>query len=415
MPQLRLNDTTFELHAGEMRVGTGTDADIRLPDDGSSTVLLIVSTGADGTSVRRASPDAPALVNGVPLGAEPAPLIHGDKIDIGTSQLRFADEAQTGMTRTVPSFVSDDAPGPRRVERRAPAMSGGRLVSLVDGREYPILQKGVRIGRDASCDIVVPSSDVSRKHAEIIPGSQGYVLKDLSTNGVYVNGERTQSARVLIRGDLIRVGKEEFRFHGDSAATAVPPAGTPPPLGAAAPIATPPRTDRKSIATLEIVNEGVLKGTRFEIQSPLTHIGRGAHNDVIVPDESVSDSHAKLQKREHAWVVVDMDSTNGTYVAGQRISGERPISGTVDVRFGGIKMMFRPAAEAIDLAGGTRVIVGLKAPDPKRAVDTERVEAAPAPPKPAAPAPSSTRISPFLWIAALVLVAAIIFILMQGR
>jgi pSer/pThr/pTyr-binding forkhead associated (FHA) protein len=72
------------------------------------------------------------------------------------------------------------------------------------------------IGRDAGCDVVVPNADVSRRHAEIVPAQAGYVLTDLSTNGVFVNGDRVKYSVLLGRGDVIRLGSEELRFHADA-------------------------------------------------------------------------------------------------------------------------------------------------------------------------------------------------------
>ncbi|MBK8056417.1 MAG: FHA domain-containing protein [Gemmatimonadetes bacterium] len=109
---------------------------------------------------------------------------------------------------------------------------------------------------------------------------------------------------------------------------------------------------------LEILNEGPEKGKRFELIAPLSHVGRGDHNDVAIRDESVSESHAKIQRREDAWYIVDMDSTNGTYVAGSRVYGEAKVSSGGDVRFGGVKMLFRTMGGGQRATGETRVIGG---------------------------------------------------------
>ena len=91
------------------------------------------------------------------------------------------------------------------------------------------------IGRDASADIVVPQTAVSRRHAQVIAGASGYIVNDLSTNGVFVNGEKVASGHALSRADVLRVGTEEFRCYADLAkAGAVPAAAhaapTPPSL-----------------------------------------------------------------------------------------------------------------------------------------------------------------------------------------
>src|SRR3984893_12279229 len=104
---------------------------------------------------------------------------------------------------------------------------------------------GLVFGRDASCDVVIPSSEVSRRHAEIVAGDNGYVVTDMSTNGLFVNGNRVEGMQILGRGDTLRIGNEDFRFYADVAAAAgVPALGTPgvraPAPRATAPPAAPP-------------------------------------------------------------------------------------------------------------------------------------------------------------------------------
>ena len=113
------------------------------------------------------------------------------------------------------------------------------------------------------------------------------------------------------------------------------------------------------MAVLEITNEGPDKGRIYEVRSPLAHIGRGAHNDVVITDDSVSETHAKLQRRDDGWYVIDLSSTNGTYVAGARIGAERKLEGAPDVRFGGVKAVFRPRDTAADAGKGTRAIAAV--------------------------------------------------------
>jgi pSer/pThr/pTyr-binding forkhead associated (FHA) protein len=144
------------------------------------------------------------------------------------------------------------------------------------------------------------------------------------------------------------------------AAPVAPPAAAAPPARAVP--ATPP------IATLEVINEGPMKGRKFEIFSALTNVGRGPHNDIIISDESLSGSHAKILKRDGAWWVVDQGSTNGTYVGGRRVQGEQQLTGAPDVRFGGMKLIFRPAAASLeDTGGGTRAIAAIHVDAAKKA------------------------------------------------
>ena len=129
---------------------------------------------------------------------------------------------------------------------------------------------------------------------------------------------------------------------------------------------TPTPNAREPLATLEIINEGPMKGRVFKIFTPLSNVGRGSHNDVAVVDDSVSDSHAKVLRKDGNWFVVDQGSTNGTYVGGRRVQGEQQLVGAPDVRFGNVKLTFRPAAGVQDAAGGTRAIAALTVDQAKR-------------------------------------------------
>jgi pSer/pThr/pTyr-binding forkhead associated (FHA) protein len=237
-----------------------------------------------------------------------------------------------------------------------------------------------------------------------------------------VNGERVEVARALARGDVIRFGVEEFRFHAD--AVPVAPIGVGPGQAGAA---ASGNGLLPALATLEIVNEGVFKGRSFDLGRPLTHLGRGAHNDIVIADETVSDSHAKIQRRETGWYLVDVGSTNGTYVAGQRIVNEYPISGPTDVRFGGIKMMFRPAVETAGPGPGTRVVAavqptGLRRPEasfrePPVAGAPSRNDATAPMPAAIPPDPTSqpARAMWTLWVAAAAIVVVTLYLVLQGR
>jgi diguanylate cyclase (GGDEF)-like protein len=55
-------------------------------------------------------------------------------------------------------------------------------------------------------------------------------------------------------------------------------------------------------------------GKRFSLHDGLVQIGRGAENDVILLSDSVSRRHARIDTRAGSYHIVDMHSTNGTYV-----------------------------------------------------------------------------------------------------
>ena len=75
-----------------------------------------------------------------------------------------------------------------------------------------------------------------------------------------------------------------------------------------------------------------------------------------------------------------MGSTNGTYAGGRRLQGEQELVGAPDVRFGGVKMTFRPAADAEAAAAkGTKAIAAVKVDTTSRMPKARSTAATPAP------------------------------------
>lgn len=242
MPVIQLNDQQFLLRPGTNRIGGGDFVELSVSPDVSLGVQAIIEvTGTEGVVIRRApNRDVKVLVNGVAL-TDPTPLLHGDKLEVGGQELSFSDDTKTGATtfvsRAEVAAAAARPEAPRLGETvRAPAEqmhpdappatspiatpTGGRLVSLVDGREYTVPAGGLTIGRESGSDVVLAHKQVSRRHATITPTLRGYELKDLSSNGVFVNGNRVNVTHVLARSDVIRIAKEEFRFYADASALA---------------------------------------------------------------------------------------------------------------------------------------------------------------------------------------------------
>ena len=90
-----------------------------------------------------------------------------------------------------------------------------RLIAM-DGEEQVhefVLKPGqTSIGRSPKNNIQVPEDGVSRQHAQVIFGNDGYHLKDLgSQNGSNVNGQRVTD-HVLVDGDIVQIGTQKFLF-----------------------------------------------------------------------------------------------------------------------------------------------------------------------------------------------------------
>lgn len=90
------------------------------------------------------------------------------------------------------------------------------------GRIFALGATALSFGRTPENLIVLASPLASRRHAEVRPDGDGYLLVDLgSSNGTLLNGQRVQSQR-LRPGDTFAIGDEEFRF--EAAVQPAPPA-----------------------------------------------------------------------------------------------------------------------------------------------------------------------------------------------
>jgi DNA-binding response OmpR family regulator len=88
------------------------------------------------------------------------------------------------------------------------------------GKEHPIINPLVTIGRAVENDIVVVSKRSSREHARIRRDGRKTLLEDLgSTNGTYHNNERITVAVELRDGDRLSIGEILFIFHDPDTTT----------------------------------------------------------------------------------------------------------------------------------------------------------------------------------------------------
>jgi DNA-binding winged helix-turn-helix (wHTH) protein len=89
---------------------------------------------------------------------------------------------------------------------------------LTWGTQQFRLREGVHvIGRDATADIALDGSTISRRHARIVVQVGRAAIEDLgSKNGTFVGDERIACARTLRNRDEIRIGDYLLTFHADA-------------------------------------------------------------------------------------------------------------------------------------------------------------------------------------------------------
>jgi pSer/pThr/pTyr-binding forkhead associated (FHA) protein/subtilisin family serine protease len=192
-----------------------------------------------------------------------------------------------------------------------PARDYGTLVG--HGMKPIALASGTfAVGRESGNDIVLRSSQVSRRHARIHCARGVCTLEDLgSANGTRVNGERVDYA-VLKPGDHVRLGDVELVYR--TAET------------------------QRAGAWLE------LGSARHPVSPRGVTLGRSSDNDIHLSDSLVSRKHARIELQGGLFTIIDLDSANGTFVNGQRIRQHGLRSGD-EIRVGHSQLRFRTPQE----------------------------------------------------------------------
>jgi ABC-type multidrug transport system ATPase subunit/pSer/pThr/pTyr-binding forkhead associated (FHA) protein len=168
------------------------------------------------------------------------------------------------------------------------------------------------VGRDPSRDIVVDHAFVSRHHGELAWVGAAWVFRDLgSRNGSWIRGHRIP--------DLVIDGAVEVRLGQEGGPTlrltpldrgarlaSEPSRAAPSVIAEGRPVQDPSRVGEP--AGLHRVGEAGLR------------IGRSPDNDLVLADLLVSRHHARISRETDGRLrLVDLDSSNGTFVNGRRV------------------------------------------------------------------------------------------------
>lgn len=139
-----------------------------------------------------------------------------------------------------------------------------------------------------------------------------------------------------LRSDLF--GEKVRRMPVQSAAQAQQAPATPPAPVAAQPTRpvapTAPATGGSLDATRLVIVSGSKEGLEISLPEEQLTIGRSSESGLVIRDDYTSTHHARLLRWADSWVVQDLDSTNGTFLAGQRVSVPTPIPLNTPIKIG---------------------------------------------------------------------------------
>ena len=73
---------------------------------------------------------------------------------------------------------------------------------------------------------------------------------------------------------------------------------------------------------------------------PITALGRAGDNTLVLDDPFVSAHHALVLWRDERWWLEDLESHNGTFLNGERVSSARPLTSGDRIRLGETQLRF---------------------------------------------------------------------------
>jgi hypothetical protein len=74
------------------------------------------------------------------------------------------------------------------------------------------------------------------------------------------------------------------------------------------------------IASRLVITSGPKEGLEIELPSEQLAIGRSSESGLVIRDDYTSTHHARLLLWQEGWVIQDLDSTNGTFLDGTRVT-----------------------------------------------------------------------------------------------
>jgi pSer/pThr/pTyr-binding forkhead associated (FHA) protein len=89
-----------------------------------------------------------------------------------------------------------------------------------------------------------------------------------------------------------------------------------------------------------MVSTGAAAGTVFPVTQSSLLVGRSLAADVRIDEQAVSNEHARLQQTDAGFTLLDLGSTNGTYVNGQRLVHAALLTGGDSIRMGSTTFTF---------------------------------------------------------------------------
>jgi two-component system, NtrC family, sensor kinase len=124
----------------------------------------------------------------------------------------------------------------------------------------------------------------------------------------------------------------------------------------------------RAVPTLFVIR-GVDQGSRFELTEATIRLGRDPASTIPLHDTEVSRHHAEIRRVDDNYALSDLNSSNGTFVNGQRIR-HHPLASGDQIQLGGTLLLYTGPAEEVetDLTHAVSISPAAEAADRSRIV-----------------------------------------------
>ncbi len=180
------------LHYWETSVGRSTSCDIVLNYPTVSRFHSVVSRRKNTWVIFDTGSKTGILLNDQKIKKKEK-LSDGDRVTFGEATYIF----------TTPNFGD---------KQSAEKMPEYELVSVSNGKTFPLDGTFFTIGRGRDCDVFLNLPTVSRKHVELHFIDGKWKMKNFSSNGVYVNSRPYMEEKLLKPGDVLDIGGAKIKF-----------------------------------------------------------------------------------------------------------------------------------------------------------------------------------------------------------
>lgn len=316
-----------EINDEETQIGKGPRNDLVIADPSVSTAHSVLRRENEAYTIADLGSRNGTFVNGERV-TSPRRLSHGDVIGMGLSKLTFrlSDYSETGaIDLDELAALSKQGPPPVTEESLATAVISSGLVSQSDldrvrktanGRRLLSALVDERLATEESLrDLMsrtfeIPIIDLHTAHLDegviaefpprlaldrnIIPISREgeslliAVADPTDRDAIQEVGQKVQPSVVLRLAPASQIREKVSRYYGPKLIGVLP-------------------TGEKIEYPID----------RHEVE-----IGKAAHNQIVLTDPTVSNTHAIVMARDGGYSIVDLGSRNGTFINGERLGSK---------------------------------------------------------------------------------------------